>query len=52
MATSTTSKKPNSSRAAFNFSGVTLGPNWPAKAGAISAITLEPDLISFINWKI
>ena len=46
IATSTTSAKPSSFNAPFTFSGVTVGPNWPTKAGAIAAITSLPDFIA------
>ena len=37
MATSKMSAKPNCFMAARSLPGVTLGPNWPTKAGATAA---------------
>ena len=52
MATSKISAKPRAFMAARSLPGVTLGPNWPTKAGATAAYTRSPDWMARMTWKI
>ena len=49
-ATSSSAANPNCCMAALICPGVTLSPNWPQKAGAITATTSSPRRMAWISW--